>query len=80
MALLDVEGELARAEDARPFITHDAAVLWREEWCRSCTHSVDCPLLTVAFTDMVPFGWIAQSDEADQPYICTEFQQDESMP
>lgn len=80
MALLDTDGELARAEDARPFASYEEAVTWRATWCSTCVHTADCPLLTVAFLDQIPFGWIAQSPESRHPYVCAEFTRRQDLP
>lgn len=77
MALLDLESELARASDRRPFANGYEGDCWMSLWCTydCAVDEQTCPLIGVAMLGKTPAAWIEREPGGLNRYTCTEHQE-----
>lgn len=76
MALLDLEAELARARDGKPFASGFEGESWMSLWCFDCVTDEDsCPLIGVALLGRTPQAWIDREPGGLNRYTCVEHEE-----
>lgn len=81
MALLDLDIELARSSDVRPFSNGYEGQSWMLLWCLDCATDEDtCPLVAVALLGRTPAAWTEREPGGLNRYTCHEYEEIEQPP